>query len=65
MVSRELVNDLDLSVTAPDGTTLYQGNNFQGQYSVTGGSRDALNNVEGVTVANPTPGSVDGACAWF
>jgi len=45
-----LVNDLDLEVTAPDGT-VFKGNNFQGinpGYSVDGGSYDDRNTVEGV-----------------
>ena len=44
-----LVNDLDLTVIAPDGTT-YKGNAFSGGWSVTGGSADRLNNVENVYV---------------
>jgi serine protease AprX len=42
-----LVNDLDLTVVAPGGTT-YKGNAFSGGWSVTGGSADRLNNVENV-----------------
>ena len=44
-----LVNDLDLTVVAPGGTT-YKGNAFSGGWSVTGGSADRLNNVENVYV---------------
>lgn len=44
-----LVNDLDLSVVAPDGTT-YRGNVFAGGWSNTGGSADRVNNVENVFV---------------
>ena len=44
-----LVNDLDLTVTAPDGTT-YRGNVFAGGWSLTGGAADRLNNVENVYV---------------
>ena len=44
-----LVNDLDLTVTAPDGT-IYQGNAFSGGWSMAGGSADRLNNVENVYV---------------
>src|SRR4030095_999745 len=44
-----LVNDLDLIVTAPDGTT-YTGNAFAGGWSVPGGAPDRLNNVENVYV---------------
>lgn len=41
-----LTNDLDLVVTAPDGTTVYQGNVFAAQQSATGGAADNINNVE-------------------
>jgi subtilase family serine protease/subtilisin family serine protease len=44
-----LVNDLDLSVVAPDGTT-YAGNVFAGGWSNTGGPADRVNNVENVYV---------------
>ena len=44
-----LVNDLDLTVVAPDGTT-YTGNVFAGGWSAPGGSPDRLNNVENVYV---------------
>ena len=47
--SVNLVNDLDLTVTAPDGTT-YTGNVFSGGWSVAGGAADRLNNVENVYV---------------
>ncbi len=40
------VNNLDLSVTT--GGDTYLGNNFNGQYSVTGGSADSANNYEAV-----------------
>ena len=42
-----LMNDLDLVLVAPDGTT-YLGNNFANGVSVSGGSADDLNNVERV-----------------
>jgi uncharacterized membrane protein len=45
--SARLVNDLDLIVTAPDGT-VYKGNVFSSGLSTTGGSKDSLNNVERV-----------------
>ena len=48
--STQLQNDLDLVVTAPDGTTTYLGNVFQNGRSVTGGSADDLNNVEVVLI---------------
>ena len=40
-----LMNDLDLILLAPDGTT-YIGNNFANGISVTGGTADDLNNIE-------------------
>ena len=52
-----LVNDLDLEVTAPDGTTVYRGNVFSGGWSQTGGSADTLNNVENVLVHAPAIGT--------
>ena len=42
-----LMNDLDLLLIAPDGTT-YLGNNFANGVSVVGGSADDLNNIERV-----------------
>ena len=54
--SRQLVNDLDLLVTAPDGSTLYYGNHFSAGWSAPGGSRDVLNNVENVYVQAPAGG---------
>jgi len=45
----KLVNNLDLTVTAPDGKT-YTGNSF------TGRTPDVLNNVEQVYINNPLPG---------
>jgi hypothetical protein len=51
-----LVNDLDLLVTAPDGTQ-YVGNDFTNGLSTPNGSRDdRLNNVEMVVVDNPLAG---------
>jgi serine protease AprX len=44
-----LVNDLDLTVVAPDGTT-YAGNAFAGGWSVPATAPDRLNNVENVYV---------------
>lgn len=46
IASKALVNDLDLVVTLPDGSTL-RGN----------GVTDRLNNVEGVDIASPMPGN--------
>lgn len=47
-------NDLDLSVTGPDGTFL--GNVFLGGQSTTGGSADRLNTLENLLIHTPTPG---------
>ncbi len=55
VAARELVNDLDLVITAPDGTS-YRGNVFSGGWSATGGSADRVNNVEGAYFQTPTPG---------
>ena len=55
---KKLINDLDLIVTAPDGT-VYKGNVIDGAsgVSVSGGQRDSLNNVENVILGNPTTGA--------
>jgi len=53
--SKQLVNDLNLEVEAPDGTT-YLGNVFQNGRSVTGGSSDDTNNVEVILVDNAQTG---------
>jgi hypothetical protein len=51
-----LVNDLDLLVTAPDGTQ-YVGNDFTNGVSTPNGrSDDSLNNVEMVVVNAPAAG---------
>ena len=47
--SVNLVNDLDLQVTAPGGA-VYSGNNFSGGWSQTGLSADRTNNLENVYV---------------
>jgi hypothetical protein len=47
--AQNLVNDLDLVVMAPDGTS-YQGNQFSGGWSQTGGVADRANNLENVYV---------------
>lgn len=52
-----LVNDLDLTVTAPDGSTTYRGNVFSNGWSAVGGSVDHVNNVESVYVNAPTVGT--------
>ena len=51
-----LVNDLDLSVTAPDGT-IYHGNEFVSGFSVSGNSVDSLNNLERVKIQDASPGT--------
>lgn len=51
--SKALVNDLDLTVTAPNGT-VYYGNDFTSPYN---SSYDRLNNVENVYIANPQIGT--------
>ena len=50
-----VVNDLDLEVTGPDG--IFLGNNFTGNFSVTGGTPDRYNVVENVYIQNPTGGT--------
>jgi uncharacterized repeat protein (TIGR01451 family) len=54
---KALVNDLNLRVTAPDGSTKYWGNVFSGGWSQTGGSADTVNNVENVYIQNPASGT--------
>jgi len=49
-----LVNDLDLVVSGPDGT--FRGNVFSGGVSVTGGTADRLNNVEVVWLPTTSAG---------
>ncbi len=50
------VNDLDLEVVSPGGTT-YLGNVFSGGMSVAGGSADIRNNVEQVQLDSPQTGN--------
>lgn len=52
-----LVNNLNLTVTAPNGTTVYRGNVFAGGWSATGGSADTVNNVENVYVQSAAAGT--------
>jgi hypothetical protein len=57
----QLVNDLNLNVTAPNGITYYWGNNFgtSSRQSDSGnpiGQFDDINNVEGVLINSPTSG---------
>ncbi|HAK60875.1 MAG TPA: hypothetical protein DCO77_10905 [Nitrospiraceae bacterium] len=54
--AKALVNDLDLTVTAPDGTTTYIGNVFDAGVSVTGGVADRLNVEEQVLLETPAAG---------
>ncbi len=54
--ARQLVNDLDLQVTTPNGQTYY-GNVFQGGWSVPGGSPDRINNVECVYLPTSQAGT--------
>ena len=51
-----LVNDLDLTLVAPDGTT-YRGNTFAGGWSLAGGQADRINNVENVYVLSAAAGT--------
>jgi hypothetical protein len=50
------VNNLDLEVVSPGGAQTFLGNSFVGGVSSTGGSADALNNVEMVLVNTPAAG---------
>jgi subtilase family protein/flagellar hook capping protein FlgD len=52
----QLVNDLDLTATAPNGT-IYIGNVFAGGQSAVGGAKDPLNVEEGVRLNTPMPGT--------
>ncbi|MBN1872995.1 MAG: S8 family serine peptidase [Anaerolineae bacterium] len=52
---RVLVNNLNLRVTASDGT-VYWGNRFNNGWSQAGGSMDLLNNVENVYIEIPETG---------
>ncbi len=54
--SKNLVNDLDVEVTAPGGA-LYRGNVFGGGWSQTGGIADRANNVENVYVQAAVTGT--------
>ena len=49
-----LQNDLDLEVTENDTGAVFRGNVLSGGFSTTGGSFDALNNLECVYVQNPS-----------
>ncbi len=54
--STTLVNNLNVVVTSPSGTT-YRGNVFSGGWSTTGGSADTKNNVENVYIQSPAAGT--------
>lgn len=57
--AKALVNDLDLEVIAPNGTTHYYGNAgvYSGGQCLRGGLWDACNNVEGVIIPNAAYGT--------
>lgn len=51
------INDLDLTVFAPDGTVFHGNNGLdQGNYSLPGGSPNSIDTVENVFVKNPESG---------
>lgn len=54
--SNPVVNNLDLTVIAPDGTS-YRGNVFAGGWSTAGGATDLKNNVERVALQFPQSGT--------
>ena len=54
--SSQLVNDLDLVVISPDGTT-YLGNDFSNGRSTTGGSKDTVNNLEVILIDSASIGT--------
>lgn len=49
LIGAALVNNLDLEIKV-GSTTIYRGNNFVEQYSVTDGQADVLNNVESIVI---------------
>jgi hypothetical protein len=51
--SKELVNDLDLVLIAPNGTR-YHGNDWLDPFNDT---RDSINPVEGISIPSPAPGT--------
>ncbi|MBN1371976.1 MAG: S8 family serine peptidase [Anaerolineaceae bacterium] len=57
LAAKTLVNDLNLTVTAPGGAVVYKGNVFANGWSTTGGSADTVNNAENVYVQSPTAGT--------
>ena len=50
-----VVNDLDLEISGPSGT--FKGNNFSGNWSVTGGTADRYNVLENVYIQSPASGT--------
>jgi serine protease AprX len=54
--AKALVNDLDLTVTAPGGA-VFKGNVFSGGWSQTGGIADRTNNVENIYVQSAASGT--------
>jgi hypothetical protein len=52
------VNNLDLIVRHPNGTTIYRGNYglATNDWSLSGGTADTVNTTENVFIQNPTPG---------
>jgi subtilisin family serine protease len=52
-----LVNDLNLNVTAPNGTSYYYGNNLENGWSNESRIFDDTNNVESVYIQSPTGGT--------
>ena len=55
--STQLRNDLDLEVISPNGQVSYKGNSFVNGRSVTGGTKDSVNNVEVVLIDNAATGT--------
>ncbi|TDC33230.1 peptidase S8 [Micromonospora sp. KC213] len=57
--ARARVNDLTLKVTAPDGTTVYWGNNglTAGNWSTAGGAANTIDTVENVFIQAPAAGT--------
>jgi uncharacterized repeat protein (TIGR01451 family) len=51
-------NDLDLVVTVQTNGNSYKGNNFSGQFSVTGGNADFRNNVENISLPAGISGDI-------
>jgi uncharacterized protein YfaP (DUF2135 family) len=56
--AKALVNDLDLEVLAPDGSTLYYGNAgvYSGGQCLRNGKSDACNNAESVLLSSAPSG---------